>query len=284
MADKTAIHWCDGTVNPVMGCDGCELWCAKRRSCYAALLHKRHGGKNTGYAIDFNRPERFSGRVAEAARLSDLRGLRRPHKPWLDGRPRMIFVSDMGDILSKSISFEYSEAEIIDNVTSPAGRRHRWLWLSKRPGRMAEFSTWLKDFGQDWPVNLWAGTSVTTAKTVAKLDDLLEVGDKWTRRFVSVEPQLENVDLRRHLPGLDWIIQGGESGNNARPFDVAWARDLRDQCKEAGVDYFLKQVGTRPVEDGKPLDLRDGHGADWSEWEEDLCVREVPAALKTKGR
>src|SRR5688572_33443058 len=23
---KTHIQWCDSTVNPVMGCDGCELW------------------------------------------------------------------------------------------------------------------------------------------------------------------------------------------------------------------------------------------------------------------
>ena len=23
---KTNIQWCHSTVNPVMGCDGCELW------------------------------------------------------------------------------------------------------------------------------------------------------------------------------------------------------------------------------------------------------------------
>lgn len=26
MAEHTAIQWCDGTVNPVAGCDGCELF------------------------------------------------------------------------------------------------------------------------------------------------------------------------------------------------------------------------------------------------------------------
>ena len=26
MSDKTKIQWCHSTVNPVMGCDGCELW------------------------------------------------------------------------------------------------------------------------------------------------------------------------------------------------------------------------------------------------------------------
>lgn len=26
MANNTSIQWCDSTVNPIMGCDGCELW------------------------------------------------------------------------------------------------------------------------------------------------------------------------------------------------------------------------------------------------------------------
>jgi protein gp37 len=26
MGDKTSIQWCDSTVNPIMGCNGCELY------------------------------------------------------------------------------------------------------------------------------------------------------------------------------------------------------------------------------------------------------------------
>ena len=284
MADNTTIHLCDSTVNPVMGCDGCELWNDDRRSCYAAILHRRHGKNNPGYATQFNRVERFPGRVAEAARLSDLTGLRHRSKPWLDGRPRIIFVSDMGDALSKEVSFKYLEAEIIDNVTSSAGRRHIWLWLTKRPERMAEFSIWLADWGVTWPRNLWVGTTVTTNETVWRLDELFEVGDGRTVRLVSVEPQLENIDLRRHLPGLDWVIQGGESGSDARPFDMAWARQVREHCREAGVHYFFKQLGSKPYSEGKPLGLKKRDGSDWSEFPEDLRVREVPTAAVTAPR
>ena len=42
---------------------------------------------------------------------------------------------------------------------------------------------------------------------------------------------------------LNWVIVGGESGPNARPMHPAWARDLRDQCKAAGVAFFFKQWG-----------------------------------------
>ena len=41
---------------------------------------------------------------------------------------------------------------------------------------------------------------------------------------------------------IDWVIQGGESGHGKRPFDIAWARAMRDQCKELGVPYFFKQI------------------------------------------
>ena len=285
MADETRIHSCDSTVNPVMGCDGCELCSDVRESCYAWFLHQRHGKTNPGYATDFNRVERFPGRMAKAAKLSDLTGRPRRHKPWLDGCPRIIFISDMGDALNMTVSFEYLEAEIIDTVTSAFGRRHVWLWLTKRPERMAEFSAWLGDWGVTWPTNLWAGTTVTTQATTSRLDHLANVGQDSTAKLVSVEPQLDLVDLGLHLSGLDWVIQGGESGRGndpktgPRPFDVAWARQLRDQCHEAGVAYFLKQLGARPRVDGEPLGLNDRHNSDWDEWPEDLCVREVPTVL-----
>ena len=283
MADQTKIQWCDSTVNPVMGCDGCELWGSGRESCYAGILHQQRKG-NTGFAAEFERPTRFQGRMAKATKLGDLTGLRRSNKPWLDGRPRMTFVSDMGDALSKRISFEYLEAEIIDNVITPAGRRHIWLWVTKRPRRMAEFSAWLQSWDIDWPANLWAGTTVTTENTIIRLDELFEVGDEQTTRFLSMEPQLDNVDLQGHLHGLNWVIQGGESGTNARPFDIEWARLTRKHCQDANVAYFLKQLGTKPSFKGEPLRLKDGHGGDWSEWPEDLRVREVPTSVASGAR
>ncbi len=32
MGLKTNIEWCDSTVNPTTGCDGCELW-GRVRTC-----------------------------------------------------------------------------------------------------------------------------------------------------------------------------------------------------------------------------------------------------------
>lgn len=215
--------------------------------------------------------------MEKAACLPDLRGTRRNEETWLDGSPRLISISDMGDALSDSVPFEFLRQQVIDIVTSPHGCRHCWLWLTKRADRMAEFSQWLDSEGVSWPTNLWAGTSVSTTENTQRIDDLLCVGDHKTLHFVSVEPQLEPLDLRSWLPRLDWVIQGGEFGQQARKFDVVWAQEMRQHCQEANVPYFLSQLGDYVFSGENRIHLRSRRGADWSEWPEEVPrVRQIP--------
>jgi protein gp37 len=275
MSEKTGIQWTDSTANPVMGCEGCELYSTTVKVCYAAMLHSFRAG-NRGYAPTFDRPTLFPGRMAKAARWSDLTGQDRGPAPWRNGLPRLIFISDMGDALSTGVSFDYLAVEIIDVVMSVSGARHEWLWPTKRPKRMVEFCHWLRDRGIDWPPNLWAGTSITEPANLGRARDLLGVGDDRTIHFLSIEPQIAAIPPMPLVSQVDWVIQGGESGSGSRPFDLRWAREMRDACADAGTPYFLKQLGKRPVCDGAPIKLRDGHGGDWLEWPEDLRVRQFP--------
>lgn len=48
---------------------------------------------------------------------------------------------------------------------------------------------------------------------------------------------------RSPLPGLDWVIAGGESGPGARPMHPDWVRDLRDACNRDRVPFLFKQWG-----------------------------------------
>jgi len=240
------------------------------------MLHVRFGGTNPGYAPKFDKAKLFPGRMAEAAAWSDLSFKQRKTKPWLDDMPRMIFVSDMSDALSKRVSFSFLRREIVTVADSELGRRHIWLWLTKRPERMAEFSTWLKDRGVAWPRNLWAGTSITSSASRNSIRALLKVGDDTTYRFLSVEPHVEAIDLSKWVSKLDWVIHGGESGRKSRPFDIQWASDLRDHCREHGVPYFLKQLGSHVRRNGKRLSFEDNHAGDWNEWPKKLRIREVP--------
>lgn len=288
MSRDTKIQWCDSTVNPVMGCDGCELWSGSRRTCYAGVLHGRYG-KNPGYADSFDVPEEFPGRMADAAKWKALgRFSERPAKPWLNGMPRLIFVSDMGDALSKSVGFEYLEREVVQVAASVQGARHRWLWLTKRPRRMLEFAEWLAP-RRAWPMNLWPMTSVTGRGTMRRAMILPQIGPTGLVRGISFEPLVDEPDWHACLAPLHegpsedpvvrpvaWAIFGGESGHGAREFDAGILRRGIEACREFGVAPFVKQMGARPVGLSVEGRLRDGHGGEWSEWAEDLRVREMP--------
>ena len=62
------------------------------------------------------------------------------------------------------------------------------------------------------------------------------------------------------LPGLDWVICGGETGPGARPMPPDWVRGLRDQCQAAGTPFFFKSWGEWVTENQSPEDiLLPGH-------------------------
>lgn len=92
-------------------------------------------------------------------------------------------------------------------------------------------------------------------------------------------------------PRLDWVVCGGESGRGARPFDLGWARAIRDDCAAAGVPFFMKQLGAAPFDqlvmhEGRPVGgvrllLKDKHGGSMTEWDADLRVRQWPASVAT---
>jgi protein gp37 len=298
MGRKTGIQWCDDTVNPSSGCDGCELWKLLRRqtdmaaaiqggSCYAGHLQVNRLSKAMPelYSADFMEVRMIPGRMKKAASGRDLTGTDRPEKPWLNGMPRIIFVGDMGDIFSEAITFEFLKAELIDNATSKQGRRHIWMVLTKRPRRMNEFAEWLEFHGIEWPENIWVGTSITHKASLTRLDYLIESTAKF--KFISAEPLREAVDLSPWFPGVDLCIIGGESTQGefeAIPFDLQWARDLIEQCRRAEVAALVKQLGSRPYFIGRKQrhdwPLVDSHGGDWGEWPADLRVREFPVVAE----
>jgi protein gp37 len=233
-------------------------------------------------------------------------------------RPSLIFVNSMSDLFHHSVTNE--EIAAVFGVMA-AAPRHVFQVLTKRPERMRDWFAWLEqeaskagappapvicginaaNFGADvdylglpaaWPLpNVWIGVSA-------------EDQERWDERkhfihavpaavhFASFEPLLGPIDLkatgRIHL---GWAIVGGESGPGSRHCDLRWLRSLVEQCAEAAVPCFVKQVGRVCVEDmplgtyhdgsprlgRSPLALTDKKGANPEEWPEDLRVQQIPA-------
>jgi protein gp37 len=65
---------------------------------------------------------------------------------------------------------------------------------------------------------------------------------------------------------ISQVIVGGESGAKARPMRVEWALDLLNQCRKAGVPFFMKQLGGYPNKQDDP-----------EQWPVELRVREFPS-------
>lgn len=74
--------------------------------------------------------------------------------------------------------------------------------------------------------NVWLGTSIENDRYTFRADHIREIDA--AVRWLSLEPLLGPLPSL-DLTGIDWVVVGGESGPGARPMDLDWARDIRDE-------------------------------------------------------
>lgn len=235
----------------------------------------------------------------DIAWLADLLDLVRqtPHLDWLllTKRPE-----NWATRIEKAMRYTMMEAPITDDKEREKDRHSRHA-----------LSCWLQDWfvSKNPPANVWVGTTVEDqARANERLPLLRKIPAKV--RFLSCEPMLEAIDLAKAcdwgsafdggLPGIHWVICGGESGPGARPFCTEWAWELLLQCRRAGVRFFTKQLGSLPITSnanalewpeetvfaddlldtewaaGGSVKLADKKGGDMAEWPEELKVQEFP--------
>lgn len=240
------IEWTDQTWNPIIGCTKISHGC---NNCYAETMAKRLSGiKTTAYYknVIFQHPLAVNyGKWNGQTHFAESQ-LKKPLK-WK--KPRMIFVSSMGDLFHESVSF-MDIRKVYDVIRKCP--QHTFQILTKRPERMKDF--YLEYYGFQNESNIWLGVTAENQELANKrIPILLQIPAKV--HFVSVEPMLSAVDLSLwfysiflQLPYndiIDWVICGGESGSNARPINPDWVRNLRDQCQELSVPFFFKQWGNK---------------------------------------
>lgn len=101
-------------------------------------------------------------------------------------------------------------------------------------------------------------------------------------KFISAEPLIGEIkfnDYRSDLiNGIDWIIVGGESGNDFgeyryRNCELDWIESIINEAKECDVQVFVKQFGSDLA---KRLKLKDKFGGDPNEWDPKLRVLQFP--------
>ena len=234
------IEWTDATWNPVTGCNKVSPGC---KFCYAERLSKRL--KATGMA-------KYRNGFAVTLHPDTL------EMPLRWRKPRSVFVNSMSDLFHDEVPDDFI-GSVFDVMVR--AHWHRYQVLTKRPERVVSLNAQLP-----WPTQVWQGVSVENADYAHRIDALRETGA--AVKFLSLEPllgPLPNLDLS----GIDWVIVGGESGPGACPMQKEWARDIRDQCLDAGVPFYFKQWGG-------VFKKRNGRELDGRTWDE------MPGAMMLK--
>lgn len=249
MSDISKIEWTDATWNPVRGCTKISPGC---KFCYAEVFAERFRGV-PGHPYE----QGFDIRLVPE----------RLEEPLKWKKPKMIFVNSMSDLFHEKVPTKYIHE--VFNIMIKA-HWHTFQVLTKRSERLLEIYPEL-----EWPNNVWMGVSIESNKYIYRSDDLSKVPA--AVRFLSVEPLLEMIP-NLPLKNINWVIVGGESGRNARPMKLEWARSIKDQCESAGVAFFLKQLGGRINKRGGEMALLDGKT--WREYpDSNIYSYEVAAEI-----
>ena len=237
--NRSGIPYLTHTWSPTTGCSPVSVGC---ENCWAASYHRRW---RKPFAPTFH-PEKLD----EPLRLR---------------KPAVIGVSFMGDLFNDGIPDEFIAAAL---GVMAAADRHTFIVLTKRPERMRsvlsndhEYTKLAEEFcvaheegdplfralNRGWfqpmPLpNVYLGVSVEDQATANERIPIL-LDTPAAHRWVSLEPQVGPVSFSvEWMMGLDWIVQGCESGPRRRQFDVQWARTVRAECAAAPVPYYLKQI------------------------------------------
>ena len=249
MAKDSKIEWTHHTFNPWWGCAKVSPAC---KHCYAEAWAKRVGSAVWGK--DASR--RFFG---DAHWKEPLRWNREAEA---DGSRKRVFCASMADVFERRADLRVWRAKLWSLIEATPALD--WLLLTKRPHNVRSMAPW----GDDWPDNVWLGTTVENQVWADKrLPALLE--NPARVRFLSCEPLLGPLNLDKFLSSnpaqsVHWVIAGGESGAYSRPMNPEWVRSLRNACQRAGVAFHFKQWGhwvpeELLTEEQRKIVVLDGH-------------------------
>lgn len=269
MGQNSKIQWTDHTWNIAVGCTKVDEDC---KFCYmyrGSLDSKRYDPKV----------------VRKTTTVFNL--------PLKKKEPSKIFTSSLTDVFHEECDpFRNEMWEIIRKCP-----QHTFQILTKRPERILDHLP--KDWVQSGYKNVWIGTSIGSNDSEKRLRDLIKASLSMpiSKTFLSLEPlhgeikflrdfyftgkgfeHLKSSERTRMINLIDWVIVGGESGNENgkyryRPCKIEWIESIVDQCKTAKVPVFVKQFGTHLA---KELKLTDRHGGNMEEWPEHLRIRQFP--------
>lgn len=257
----TKIEWADNSLNGIYGCTKCSPGCDH---CFSLSMSHRQVHMGNYPAGITEKISYFPGCTGPGIRwtgkvVTDEARMVKAFKCLPIRKPARVFAFSMADLFHPQVSDSFRDRFF---ELTQAYAHHTYLVLTKREDEMVQY------FSADevYPLpNVQLGLTICNQEeAIRKLPAFVSLRE-WVL-FLSVEPILGPVDISPWLgpfvcgePPIDQIICGAETGPGKRDMDLAWARNLRDQCQAAGVPFFFKK-------DSNGSRLLDGQ--EWSQYPE----------------
>lgn len=236
MTKNTKIEWAHHTFNPWIGCTAVSPACDH---CYAEnMMDTRLKVVKWGAGQERKRTSESNWQQplkwdAEAKKL---------------GVRHRVFCASLADVFDNEVPQEWRD-DLFKLIEATPNLD--WLLLTKRIGNAGNLLPVPFDLARLYP-NVWIGATICNQQEANRdIPKLLKMSA--AKQFLSIEPLLGAINISIWLdqlpaivdqrPRLDWVIVGGESGNQARPMHPEWVRSLRDQCTTADVPFLFKQWG-----------------------------------------
>jgi protein gp37 len=161
------------------------------------------------------------------------------------GKPNLIFVVLEGDLFVES-----RPKEDIDQVCRTiAASKHIGLLCTKYTRQMADYLATLDAKTlRLWRQKFWLGFSAEDQEWFnRRWPDIRPFAEAGWRTFASISPMLGPVKLPPDFLAVGkWAIVNGEceqiTPELCRPMEADWARAIRNQCRAAGIRFFMRAM------------------------------------------
>lgn len=151
----------------------------------------------------------------------------------------LVYCGNLCDVFEDHNMISEARARLWDLIENTPNLK--WMIITKRPENINEFVP------PSWrivpPENAWFGVSVENHETAIERIRALQYVNS-VLKIVCYEPAIAPVRWSEIDPSFDWLIVGGEIGENARPMLPAWALMAEAWTRCNGIPLFVKQMGS----------------------------------------
>lgn len=230
--NKTKIEWCDSTWNPVTGClHGCEY-------CYARRIAQRFSGLDGVSSDGLLELSRRRDHAFPAGFMPTFHKYRLD-EPQKAKKPQDIFVCSMADLFGAWVPERWIRQVFEACEAAP---QHRYLFLTKNPGRYAELirKGILPSSDRYWYGATFDHSNWADEKAGHDPGDFYFPEMHGRNTFISFEPLL--CDFNIGSTNAKWFIIGAETGNrkNKAVPKSEWVEHIAEFGSKNEIAVFMK--------------------------------------------